>query len=125
MAKADVTSSGMKQKANFEADSRAPFPLVRYLQEKEPNVEESTFLLNGRPCDFDKLMGLPVLAQRLKAAVPACAESDSAVRKVFILVSEVTDKVYLWHEQVMCSFEELTTAVCGDLHAKVCLAMSR
>ncbi len=38
---------------------------------------------------------------------------------------EVTDTVYLWCGQVMSSFEELTTAICADLDAKVCLAMSR
>ena len=81
--------------------------------------------MNGRPYDLDKLMGLPVLAQRLKTAVPACAHSDSALRKVLVLISEVTDKVYLWREQVMCSFEELIIAVCGDLYSEVCLAVSR
>ena len=70
-------------------------------------------------------MGLPGLAQRLTAALPACAESDSALRKVLVLISEVTDTVYLWREQVMRTLEELTTAICGDLYAKVCLAMSR
>ena len=70
-------------------------------------------------------MRLPVLAQRLKAAVPACADSDIILRKVLLLISEVSDTVYLWCGQVMCSFEELTTAICADLDAKVCLAMSR
>ncbi len=70
-------------------------------------------------------MRLPALAQRLKAAVPACAESESTLRKVLLLTSEVTDMVYLWSGQVMSSFEELTSAVCAKLDAKVCSAMSR
>ena len=70
-------------------------------------------------------MGLPALAQRIKAAVPACAESDSALRRVLVLMYEVTDKVFLWREQVMHTFEELTTVISHDLLAKVCLAMSR
>jgi hypothetical protein len=86
----------------------------------------STFSFNGRPYDFDKLMRLPVLAQRLKAAIPACAETDITLRKVFLLTSQVTETVYLWRgSQVMPSFEELSTAVCADLEAKVCQAISQ
>ncbi len=70
-------------------------------------------------------MGLPGLAQRLTAALPACAESDSALRKVLVLISKVSDKVFLWRQQVMHTFEELTTAISRHLDAKVCLAMSR
>ncbi len=88
-------------------------------------MELSTFSLNGRPYDFHKLMGLPVLAQRLKAAIPAVSESDSTLRKVFLLTAQVTETVYLWRGQVMRSFEELSTAVCADLEAKVCLAISQ
>ncbi|DBA75935.1 TPA: hypothetical protein ACH3X2_008994 [Trebouxia sp. C0005] len=40
------------------------------------------------------------------------------LRKVLLLISEVTNTVYLWCQQVVCSFEELTTAVSGDLCAK-------
>ena len=88
-------------------------------------MELSTFSFNGRPHDFGTLIRLPVLVQRLKAAVHACADSDIILRKVLLLTSEVTDTVYLWCGQVMSSFEELTTAICAKLEAKVCLAMSR
>ena len=40
------------------------------------------------------VMGLPVLAQRLKAAIPAVAESDSALRKVLILISVILKRAY-------------------------------
>ncbi|KAL0025059.1 hypothetical protein WJX79_003127 [Trebouxia sp. C0005] len=33
-------------------------------------------------------------------------------------LAKVTNTVYLWCQQVVCSFEELTTAVSGDLCAK-------
>ncbi len=46
-------------------------------------------------------------------------------RKVFLLTSQVTETVYLWRGQVMRSFEELSTAVCADLEAKVCQAISQ
>ena len=68
-------------------------------------MEGSTFSCNGRPHDLNKIMGLPVLAQRLKAAIPAVAESDSALRKVLILISAVTETVYLWRGQVIRSFQ--------------------
>ncbi len=84
-------------------------------------MELSTFSFNGRPHDFGTLIRLPVLAQRLKAAVHACADSDIILRKVLLLTSEVTNTVYLWCGQVMSSFEELTTAICAKLQAKVCL----
>ncbi|KAL0056429.1 hypothetical protein WJX82_011257 [Trebouxia sp. C0006] len=46
-------------------------------------------------------------------------DSDIILRKVLLLTSEVTDTVYLWCGQVMSSFEELTTAICAKLEAKV------
>lgn len=95
------------------------------LQEKEPHVEGSTFSFSGRSYYLHKLVKLPDLAQRLQAAIPACAASAVNLRKALVLISEIMDKVFLWREQVIHSFEELTTAISGDLWAMVCLAMSR
>ena len=77
------------------------------------------------PYEFHKLVRLPDLALRLKAAIRAVSESDSTLRKVFLLTAQVTETDYLWRGQVMRSFEELSTAICADLEAKVCVAISQ
>ncbi|DBA75941.1 TPA: hypothetical protein ACH3X2_009000 [Trebouxia sp. C0005] len=86
-------------------------------EEKEPHVEGSTFSFSGRSYYLHKLVKLPDLAQRLQAAIPACAASAVNLRKALVLISEIMDKVFLWREQVIHSFEELTTAISGDLWA--------
>ena len=85
----------------------------------------STLSLNGRPYEFHKLMSLPDLALRLKAAICAVSESDSTLRKMFLLTAQVTETVYLWRGQAMRCFEQLSAAICADLEAKVCLAISQ